>query len=289
MLWDNLTLAEAEFTKHALEMLKGLAWAQPLIKNISDAGGIIQQNMPFLFEARIAYALHRRGVNVQYEYPTGVGSSSVDFHVVSNGHNWLIEIVKIGESVAATDATRHDGPYTTRVLKTPSAGATAAESKQSPEGELLLVEQKIAEKVMRGRKPIKFPEPATELHMIIIDTRAFLNGGDADDYAQIAYGRDGMRHQGNILKWPNPKTGKWEPIKGLFQPENPLRGARLIQERIHFLGFVAEKTYEDEEIPRLTVPCANPHLISNEQAVRTAWGTNPLSAGFHNICASGNN
>lgn len=209
-----------------------------------------------------------------------MGSSSVDFRVVNNGHNWLIEIVKIGESAAATAATRHDDPYTARVLKTPSAGATEAKSKQSTEGELLLVEQKIAEKVMRGGKPIKFPAPTAEFHMIIIDTRAFLNGGDEDDYAQIAYGPAGMRYQANILNWPNPKTGKWEPIKGLFQPENPLRGAHLIQERVHFLGFVAEKAYKDEEIPRLTVSFANPHLFPTEQASRTAWSTNPLSAGF---------
>jgi hypothetical protein len=227
--------------------------------------------------------LHCRGVKVQYEYPAGVGSSSVDLRVVSNGHYWLIEIVKIGESAAAAAATRHDDPYIARVLKTPSAGATEAESKQSPEGELLLVEQKIAEKVMRGGKPIKFPKPASEFHMIIIDTRAFLNGGDSDDYAQIAYGPAGIRHQANILNWPNPKTGKWEPIKGFSQPDNPLRGAHLIQERIHFLGFVAEKTYKDEEIPRVTVAFANPHLLPNEQEARTAWSTNPLSAAFTNI------
>jgi hypothetical protein len=77
LLWDNLTLAEVEFTKRTLAALKGEPWAQPLIKNISDAGGILHQNMPLLFEARIAYALHCRGVKVQYEYPTGVGSSSV--------------------------------------------------------------------------------------------------------------------------------------------------------------------------------------------------------------------
>lgn len=65
MLWDNLTLAEVEFTKHVLEVLKEVPWAQPMMKNISDAGGILQQNMPFLFEARVAYALHRRGVNAQ--------------------------------------------------------------------------------------------------------------------------------------------------------------------------------------------------------------------------------
>src|SRR5260370_42657213 len=105
----------------------------------------------------------------------------------------------------------------------------------------------MATKVRRGKKPIKLPEPATELHMIIIDTRAFLNGGDADDYAQIAYGRDGMRHQGNILKWPNPKTGKREPLKGLFKPENPLRCGPLIQKRIHFLRLLVGKTYQEQE------------------------------------------
>jgi hypothetical protein len=262
-----------------LATLNGESWAQPVIKSIRDSGGIVQQNMPLLFEARIAYALYRRGVKIQYEYPTGVGSSSVDFHVVSNGHSWLIEIVKIGESAAAAAATHYDDPYIARVLRTPAAGATKAQSKQSPEGELLLVEQKITEKVMRGGKPIKFPAPTNAFHMIIVDTRAFLNGGDADDYAQIAYGPAGMKYQSNVLNWPNPDTGKWEPIKGLFHPENPLRGAKLIHERVHFLGFVAEKVYKDGEISKVMIPFSNP-LFADKETADAAWNTHPLSASF---------
>jgi len=166
------------------------------------------------------------------------------------------------------------------VLRTPAAGATEAQSKQSPEGELLLVEQKITEKVMRNGKPIKFPAPTNAFHMIMIDTRAFLNGGDADDYAQIAYGPAGMKYQSNVMSWPNPDTGKWEPIKGLFHPDNPLRGAKLIQERIHFLGFVAEKVYKDGEIPKVMMPFSNPHLFEDKETADAAWNTHPLSASF---------
>jgi hypothetical protein len=247
MLWDNLTSAEVEFTQHVLQRLKDELWAAPLVKTIDDAGGIIQANMPFLFEARVAYALHQSSVKADYEYPTGVGSSSIDFRVGT----WLIEIIKIGESAAAKAATYYKRPYIARVLKTASADATEAGVKQSPEGELLLVEKKITEKMMRGGTPIKFPRPtAGAFHMVITDTRAFLNGGDA------------------------------EPIKGLLQPDNPLRGARLIQERVHFLGFVAEKSYRDNEIPRLMKYFANPHLLGDEQEAEAAWKTNPLSSGF---------
>ena len=111
--------------------------------------------MPFLLEARIAYALHGRGVKPDYEYQTGVGDSSADFRVVGNSETWLIEVVKIGESAAAKAATRRDGIYASRVLKTSAPGAGGDEAKQSPEGELLLVEQKIAKKVVRGRNPIR--------------------------------------------------------------------------------------------------------------------------------------
>jgi hypothetical protein len=277
MFWDNLTSAEANFTRGVLQTLSNEPWAVPLVKTINDAGGIIQANMPFLFEARIAYALHRRGVKADYEHPTNVGNSSVDFCA----GNWLIEIVKIGESAAAKAATHQDDSYFSRVLKTPSAWTTANEAKQSPEGELLLVEQKIAEKVVNGGKPIKFPMPiAGVFHMIIIDMRAFLHGGDADDYGQIAYGPAGVNHEGNVYMWHNPATKKAEPVKGLFQPENPLRGARLIQERVHFLGFVVERMFSDGEIPRVMRTFANPHLLSDDQEAGAAWTTNPLSAGF---------
>lgn len=280
MLWDNLTLTEVEFTNYVLVTLNGEHWAQSLIKNISDNGGTVQRNMPLLFEARVAYELYRRGVEIQYEYPTDVGSSSVDFHIVSNGHTWLIEIVKIGESAAAAAATHYDDPYIARVLRTSAASATDAQSKQSPEGELLLVEQKITEKVMRNGKPIKFPPPTNAFHIIIVDTRAFLNGGDADDYAQIAYGPAGMKYQSSVMNWPNPDTGKWEPIKGLFHPDNPLRGAKLIQERIHFLGFVAEKVYKDGEIPKVMIPFSNTHLFGDKETADVAWNTHPFSTNF---------
>jgi hypothetical protein len=279
MLWDNLTSAEAEFTQHVLQTLKNEPWAAQLVRTINDAGGITQANMPFLFEARIAYALHGRGVKPDYEYKTGVGSSSVDFRVVGKSENWLIEIVKIGESAAAAAATHQHGPYTGRLLKTPSGGATAAEAKESPEGELLLVEQKIAEKVVSGRNPIKFPKPtAGSFHIIIIDTRAFLHGGDEDDCAQICYGAAGVHHPANVFNWLNPSTGKSEPIKGLFQPENPLRGAPVIQERVHFLGFVAEKSYKAGEISTVMRAFPNPHLLGNKQEAGAAWKTHPLSS-----------
>lgn len=279
MLWNNLTSAEAEFTQHVLQTLKNEAWAAQLVRTINDAGGITQANMPFLFEARIAYALHGRGVKPDYEYKTGVGSSSVDFRVVGKSENWLIEIVKIGESAAAATATRRDGPYTARLLKTPSAGATAAEAKASPEGELLLVEQKIVEKVVSRKNTIKFPKPtAGSFHMIIIDTRAFLHGGDEDDCAQICYGAPGVHHPANVFNWLNPSTGKSEPIKGLFQPENPLRGAPVIQERIHFLGFVAEKRYKAGEISTVMRTFSNPHLFGDKQEAAAAWKTHPLSS-----------
>ena len=153
MFWDILTATETDFTQSALNTLRTQPWAAQLVRTIDDAGGITQANMPFLLEARIAYALHGRGVKPDYEYQTSVGDSSVDFRVVGNSETWLIEVVKIGESAAAKAATRRDGIYASRVLKTSAPDAAGDEAKQSPEGELLLVEQKIAEKVVRGRNP----------------------------------------------------------------------------------------------------------------------------------------
>lgn len=118
----------------------------------------------------------------------------------------------------------------------------ANDGRQSEEGEIILVQQKIGEKVFSGERPIKFPSVVDNVfHMILLDMRGFLGmvDGDEADYREIAYGHEGLKpHE----RW---KAHYWNnaPIKGIFERENPLRAAYTVQERIHFLGFVNEQEY----------------------------------------------
>lgn len=275
MWFDFLSVGEAEFTQHCLETLYNVPWAQPLLQRVKEGGGLARKNMTFLLEARYAHELHCSGSIIDYEYSAGVGGSTIDFRIRGNP-DWFVEIVMIGESQAAKTATFFDGVFTSRQLTTPRPSSTKDERKQSSEGEMLLVEQKICAKVIRGEKPIKFPKPEGAYHLILVDMRAYLSGGDNDDYSQIAGGARAVSNRFNIFGWPNPKTNRMEPIKGLFESTNPLAGSKLVQERIHFLGFVAEKEYRDGEISSKTSFRPNPNYFSSGDEVRQALKTYPL-------------
>jgi hypothetical protein len=122
-----------------------------LLRKLEQQGGILQANIPLLFELRFAYELHRRKGLAEYEFPTGVGSSTVDFRMPTVA-NWLVELVSIRESDAALGATHDSGLFFGLVLT--STGAT--DSKETEAGEMLLVQQKIAEKAYKNG-PVKFP------------------------------------------------------------------------------------------------------------------------------------
>jgi hypothetical protein len=70
----------------------------------------------------------------------------------------------------------------------------------------------------------------------------------------------------------------WETrtLKGLFEGDNPLPAPRLIQERIHFLGFVAEREYSESEIGTIGYYLANWHLFSTDAEAREAFASYPL-------------
>lgn len=45
-----------------------------------------------------------------------------------------------------------------------------------------------------------------------------------------------------------------------------VRAARFIQERIHFLGFVREREFQNNEITQKAYYLPNPHMLTNEEA-----------------------
>lgn len=268
-------LAEHEYTNHVLNELRNVDWVKPLIAKIETNGGIKNiANIPLLFEVRYAYEIHRRNIQAQYEYKTGVGDSTVDFRCKVEQQDWFIELVSILPSKAGKQAIRE---FSQPDMKLPDGievyeqtFTTDAENKKmSEEGEILLVQQKIGEKVFSNSQPIKFPIPKNAFHMVVVDMRGMLGLGggrllDRGDYLEIAYGSRWAEQLGYPShKWQTPNGKK--PIVGLFETGNPLQAVKYIQERVHFIDFVCEKEYEDDEIPNRTIRAANPFLFMHDK------------------------
>ncbi len=275
-MWsDNLSEREADFTRRARKALAGKRWAEPLLGRVTKAGGLVAGAMPLLFEIRFAYELYRAGSTPEYEYPAGVGQSTVEFRIpISAAREWLVELVSIRASEPAKSAIRETGLIYQQVFSN-----AARDRKQSEEAEMITAEQKIGEKVFARGRPTKFPLPgASALHAIVVDMRGYLDGGgDVFDYRQMAYGASGIpaKNKWMIHYW-EIKPGKRQPIAGLFEHSNRLGAARHVRERIHFLGFVCEREYSDGEIPSTTYYLANPHLFATKAAAQAAFATFPL-------------
>ncbi|MCZ2903313.1 hypothetical protein [Burkholderia thailandensis] len=266
-MWgERLSEREGQAMQQVLPELLAVAWAKPLAERIDRDGGLNTDNMPLLFEARFAHALLQQGLTPEYEYRGGVGDTVVDFRVPGNP-DWLFELTSIRPSEAVNRATIESGPFISRFLQSPSMENDGRENEQSEEGEMLLALQKIGEKVYDGNQAVKFPEPDGRIHVIVVDMRAFLNGGDHWDYRQIAYGPDGVPQE-LVHCWLH--KGQWHPIRGLFEPECPSRAARYIQQRIHFLAFVAEESYELGEILKRILLLPNPGLLSDNDVKAVA-------------------
>jgi hypothetical protein len=153
--------------------------------------------------------------------------------------------------------------------------APRKDQKQSEEAEMITVQHKIGEKVFADGQPTKFPCSTNTIHAILVDMRGYLGaGGDWIDYRQIAYGPDGVPSDRKEL------IHCWEgkPIRGLFEnlERHPAKAAALLQNRIHLLGFIAEKEYRENEIADKVYWLPNPHLVSTAIDVEIKQ-TNPLS------------
>jgi hypothetical protein len=274
MLSDRLTTREADHTKAAIDELRSVPWAQPLLARLSAAGGLRSENMPLLFEVRFACELHRSGGTAEYEYAAGVGNSTIEFRIPGSP-SWLVELVSVRKSDAMRRATTTSGIVT---ILSPDA---ASDMSQSEAAELITAEQKIAEKVFAKGKPTKFPAPADHIHMILVDIRGYLDaGGDRLDWLEIAAGTASIppsRHMA-IHYWTG-RDGKARPVLGLYEKNNPIEGARYIQERIHVIGFVREQKYVPREIQDSAFYVPNPYLFATNDGVgRSRLSGRPLCA-----------
>jgi len=288
-MWaDSLKLEEVEATLSAADYLSAVRWAAPLLNQtesildrlrigITDKAAYQRKplqpsEMSFLFEIRFARSLALAGLAAQYEHHTGVGNTTVDFRV-DLGPPWLVELVSLHESAAFKRAAWQSGSNYGYALRT-----NAEDRTQSEEGETIKAQERIGEKVFERKKgPIKFPEPAGSIHMLMVDARGYMGDGRSQkaDWHQIAYGRHGL--EDHLVKcWINDKTGKPEPIRGLFEPNCPLTASPTMRERVHFIGFVCERTFATGEIWEQSFYCCNPALVETEQKALSVMSSWPL-------------
>lgn len=137
-MWgQTLSEREGRVMERVLSELSSAPWARPLVERIDRDGGLVSDNMPLLFEARIAHALHMQGLTPEYEFRAGIGDSVIDF-CVSGSKDWLFELTSIRPSEAVKRATVEDGPFVSKFLRSPNAENTSPENEESEEGEMLL-------------------------------------------------------------------------------------------------------------------------------------------------------
>ena len=98
--------------------------------------------------------------------------------------------------------------------------------------------QRICQKLEKDGKPHKFPPPAGKTHVLLVDFRTFKNGGDKWDRAHIGLGGESVPEV-----FRNHYEGRL--VSGVFDTKTTLKGAAQARERLHFIGFVNEKSYED--------------------------------------------
>ncbi len=268
-MWtDFLTKEERDYCLCLLIDLKYCPWVQPLIKKIEKGGGICKETKPLLFELRFAAELYHLGLSADYEHKAGMKNSTVDFRIKDDS-SWLIELVSINISDAVKRATKDEGLLSTTLLR-----SDAEDKRQSVEGEIIKLQEKVGEKVYSNDKPIKFPPISDNVFsLILVDMRGYLDGGgDVFDYDEIAQGKSGLASKN---RWVNCWNGK--PIEGIFENDNPLRAAKNIQERIHFLGFVEdEKGYGQGTLLDQTHYCPNQLLLDTDESVKAVYNKMPF-------------
>ncbi|MGC2775393.1 MAG: hypothetical protein WA418_07100 [Bradyrhizobium sp.] len=105
--------------------------------------------------------------------------------------------------------------------------------------------------------------------MLLVDMRAFLNGGDEWDRVHVGL-------SGKYVSEFHRRYWKGKLISGVFSPETKLRGAGEARERLHFIGFVNERSYAANAIGPSVQFIANPHLFKTPEEARAALARWPL-------------
>jgi hypothetical protein len=250
------------------EDLAATPWAKPLVDDINAAGGLTGDNKAKLFELRFGYGLHKAGVQPRYE-TAGEGESTLDFGFTADGCEFLVEMMRLEETAAVRAATTAEKFADGATMIKRHLTTTAEDPRQSPEGETLKAVQRICQKFESGGKPHKFPPPRSATHVLLVDVRTLFNGGDVWDRMHVGLGGEYV---------PSEFRHYWEKklISGVFSPKTQLKGATEARERLHFIGFVDEKSYEAGAFGSAIQFIANPHFFKTPAEARTALAGWPL-------------
>jgi hypothetical protein len=258
-----LTQREAEYCQAIIAVFKKDGILPALVAAV-EASGLNTAKLPLLFELRFAKGLIDTGILPTYELPT-LNETSVDFAFARNNFpRVLAELVSINVSDAVKAATQRKVDengieWEQLLLRTDNE-----DQRFSEEGEIMLVQQKICEKVFRSGKPVKFPVPGADYHVIVVDMRGFLGGmgGDNMDCIQLARGNGCVPEIARRF-WKKPGSDKPEPILGLYEDTDRPRGAKILRERIHGILFIRDTDYVDSSIFKKAFLAHNPHLIKD--------------------------
>lgn len=266
--FDFLTGSEADFMDPILKELANTPWARPLVGDINANGGLKTENKARLFELRFGHALHQANVEPRYEV-AGEAQSTLDYSFQAGGRDFLVEMMRLEETAAVKAATTAETFDDGAVMVKRTLTSTGKDPKQSEEGETLKAVQRICQKFESGGKPHKFPAIGSGTHILLVDMRTFLNGGDSWDRIEISL-------NGNLV--PPGFRHHWQGkvISGVFDAGNTMRGAREARERLHFIGFVNEKTFENGEFGASIQFVANPNIFKTPEEARAALEGWPL-------------
>jgi hypothetical protein len=143
-------------------------------------------------------------------------------------------------------------------------------------GSSLQTIERVLSQVSDGKAPLKFPAPVAPTYTILaVDARTLFHGRpDRGDLDQVAFGAGAVPLEYRCY-WPVP-DGSLTPIRGFFDPANRSTKAKLFQERVHFVAFILERTYEHDELCRIGYYVANPTLFQSQEQVEETLRTFPL-------------
>ena len=266
--WDSLTAEEGTYAEEISHELSSETWAHQLLADITDNGGITRTNKAKLFELRFGYELQQTGITPNYEVE-GEAESSIDFGFECGDLQWLVELMRLEDTDAAHRATQTSTDDNGVQWSERTLSSDAEDPTQSEEGETLKAVQRICQKCERDGRPHKFPIPDNTYHVILVDFRSFLNGGDDYDRLHVGLG-------GNFVPETYQRTWEGRLISGVFGLGTNVRGAAEIRERIHFIGFVEEQSYQVGEFAQVTRFIANPNLFASNEEIHEAIDKWPL-------------
>jgi hypothetical protein len=283
--WDGLSHGELDATEIAVGVLREHPWAEALLAHartrhslpaqLREGQGSTPENASDLFELRFAAELARAGRCADYEFWAGVGNSTVDFRVRGEP-DWLIELVSLRTTQAVKDSTAEVSLHPGIAIYSHLHMSGAENPKNTEEYEMLTAISKVLAKASSEGEPTKFPVPAGKLHAVVVDARGYLGAGSGDDsdFVQMAAGAGALR--GDDRLWAKAVPGTQGRICGLFEPRNPLAGAGFFRERVHVLGFVAERDFSLGEISGRMLLINNMNLFADRQDLARALATFPL-------------